>query len=70
MFGSTTIGLILLCTHILASLSVGIIFGKKLGSKYKSLNKDYVKLSRQSVSFSNLGEVLSNSIISSIKTIL
>lgn len=70
MFGSTTIGLILLSTHMLASLSVGIIFGKKIGSKYKSINKSYVKLSRQSVSFSNLGEVLSNSIISSIKTIM
>ena len=70
MFGSTTIGLILLSTHMLASLSVGIIFGKKIGSKYKSINKSYVKSSRQSVSFSNLGEVLSNSIISSIKTIM
>lgn len=70
MFGSTTIGLILLCTHILASLSVGIIFGKKLGNKYKSMNKDYVKISSKNVNFSNLGEVLSNSIISSVKTVL
>ena len=62
MFGSTTIGLILLCT--------GIIFGKKLGNKYKSINKDYVKISSKSVNFSNLGEVLSNSIISSVKTVL
>ena len=70
MFGSSTIGLILLFTHILASLSVGIIFGKKIGNKYKELNKDYVKVTYKNVSFSNLGEVLSNSIINSIKTVL
>ena len=70
MFGSTTIGLILLFTHILASISVGIIFGKKIGNKYKKINKDYVKIASKNVSFSNLGEILSNSIISSIKTVL
>ena len=70
MFGSSTIGLILLFTHILASLSVGIIFSKKIGNKYKDSNKDYVRITSKNVSFSNLGEVLSNSIISSIKTIL
>lgn len=70
MFGSSTIGLILLFTHILASVSVGIIFSKKIGSKYKELNKDYVKVTYKNVSFSNLGEVLSNSIINSIKTVL
>ena len=70
MFGSSTIGLILLFTHILASLSVGIIFGKKLGNTYKNMHSDSVKIRFRSVSFSNLGEVLSNSIISSIKTIL
>ena len=70
MFGSSTIGLILLFTHILASISVGIIFGKKIGKKYKELNKDYVKVTYKNVSFSNLGEVLSNSIIISIKTVL
>ena len=70
MFGSTTIGLILLFTHILASLSVGIIFGKKLGNKYKNIDKDYIKISKKSVNFSNLGEILSNSITNSIKTIL
>ena len=70
MFGSTTIGLILLFTHILASISVGIIFGKKIGNKYKKINKDYVKIASKNVSFSDLGEILSNSIISSIKTVL
>ena len=37
MFGNTTIGIILLVTHILAATCVGIIFGKKLG-KSKSFS--------------------------------
>lgn len=70
MFGSTTIGLILLFTHILASLSVGIIFGKKIGNKYKNLNNDYIKINTKNINFTNLGEILANSIINSIRTLL
>lgn len=71
MFGSTTIGLLLFITHILACISVGIIFrfwkinySSTLSSTSHYANKKYY------VSFSNLGEVLANSITSSISTIL
>lgn len=69
MFGSSTIGFILLFTHILASISVGIIFGKFLKSEKRMTNADFKKMSNKKVTFSSLGEVLSNSIINSIKTI-
>lgn len=70
MFGSTTIGFILLFTHILASISVGIIFGKFLKKEKRMTNTDFKKMSNKKVTFSSLGEVLSNSIMNSIKTIL
>lgn len=70
MFGSSTIGVILLFTHILASISVGIIFGKRLGNHSLYSKSSLGNSSNKRVSFSTLGEVLSNSIISSIKTVL
>ncbi len=70
MFGNSTIGLILLITHILASISVGIIFGKGIKNKRDYISHNIKHNNSKSVSFSSLGEVLSNSIISSIKTIL
>ena len=73
MFGNSTIGLLLLITHILACITVGIIFRFwKFGKK----SPDYVstKTSASSryknVTFSNLGEVLGKSITNSISTIL
>jgi len=70
MFGSTTVGVILLFTHILASVSVGIIFGKKLYSSAKIVRSNFKNSKPQNVTFASLGEILSNSIINSIKTIL
>ena len=74
MFGNTTIGLILLFTHILASISVGIILGKLLRKNndiiHSNLEHNFAKTNKKSVSFSSLGEVLGNSILNSIKTIL
>lgn len=73
MYKNTTIGLLLLITHILASITVGIIF--RFWKKNKH-SKDFYNLSiektnsKQNVSFSNLGEVLAKSITSSISTIL
>ncbi len=72
MFKNTTIGILLFITHILACVTVGFIFRFW---KYKHVSKPYKsskKLSSQnnSVSFSNLGEVLSESITSAISTIL
>lgn len=70
MFGNSTIGIILLVTHILASLSVGIIFGKRLSTNSNVVKTNFRNAQAKNVTFSSLGEVLSSSIISSIKTIL
>ena len=69
MFGNTTIGILLLLTHILASLTVGFIFRyyKKNDSREYISN---IKNNYNYVSFSNLGEVLNESILSSINSIL
>lgn len=72
LFGNSTIGVLLLITHILACLSVGILFRFwKLGknsfsssfSKKKNNEKEYVN-------FSNLGDILGKSILSAIKTVI
>lgn len=71
MFGSSLIGILLLITHILGCLTVGIIF--RFWKKGNSIidNKNILKKSRKNaIRLSNLGEALSNSISSSISTIL
>ena len=72
MFGNTLIGLLLLITHILASICVGIIFRfwKKDESQNDSLNYVAQKSNSEQVKVSNLGKILSESITSSINTIL
>lgn len=71
MFGNTTIGILLFITHLLACLSVGIVFrfwkykDKNTYSKSSTYNN-----SNNNVSFSNLGEVLSKSILSAINTVV
>ena len=83
LFGDTKTGLLLLCTHILACISVGIIFGiisKKSRKnnlvginsfkKSESYNDNSKFNSQKNINFKNLGEVLTNSISSSISTIL
>ena len=68
MFRNTTIGILLFITHILACISVGIIF-----RFWKRDNKaEYIKFSnmhystKKVVNFSNLGEIISNSLSSII----
>lgn len=73
MFGNSTIGLLLLITHILACITVGIIFRFwKMNSNSPDYvgnkNSNYKKY--KNVTFSNLGEVLGKSITNSISTIL
>ena len=72
LFGNNTIGFLLLLTHILACLSVGIIF-----RFWKYKNKSYIDQSsynktniKVEVDFSNLGDILGKSIMSSIKTVV
>lgn len=72
MFGNSTIGLLLLITHILSSITVGIIFRFwKYNSSEKKYNKIYSKSSTyKNVTLSNVGEVLGKSITDSISTVL
>ena len=71
MFGDNTIGVLLLITHILACITVGIIFRFWKKNNNNFLKKITNNLSNiQNITFSNLGEILSQSILSSIKTIL
>lgn len=72
LFGSSTIGLLLFITHILGALSVGILFRfwKRKKSNFKDYNSHKSDTKLQNITFSNLGEVLGNSIKSSISTIL
>lgn len=73
MFGNTTIGIMLFITHILASISVGFIFRfwKKNKSSTPVYSKNYFNDNKKnSVRISDIGEILSKSITSSISTIL
>lgn len=72
MFGNTSIGLLLLITHILACITVGIIFRFwKNKSQHNNRSFNYTNsASNNTVTFSNLGNVLSESINSSIQSIL
>ena len=73
MFGNSTIGLLLLITHILACITVGFIFrfwkfNKCSVDSTNRKNSNYNK--SNNVTFSNLGEVLGKSITNSISTVL
>lgn len=73
MFKNTTIGILLFITHILACISVGFIFrfwkSKKSNSKPFYSNSNFIETKTKEVNFSNLGEILAESITSSIRTI-
>ena len=73
MFGDTRTGILLLITHILACLSVGILFRfwkrKKVSSiKFRKTSVDFI--AQKEINFANLGEILTSSILTSIQTIL
>ena len=83
MFGDTKTGILLLCTHILACITVGIILGKfskKTDEEFRTrINNELEKSKKitdnkrnrnKEISIKNLGEILSNSINNSISTIL
>ena len=67
LFYDTTIGILLLFTHILACISVGIIFRFW---KSKEKEKRNTQTIDNTISFSSLGEVLSKSILSAINSIV
>lgn len=73
MFKNSTIGLLLLITHILACITVGVIFRywKYNSDNYTNISHNTPKNSQyKNITFSNLGEILGNSIYNSIKTVL
>ncbi len=72
MFGNSMIGFLLLITHILACISVGICFRfwKISSTNYLGGNNSKKAISNDRVRLSNLGEVISRSITNSISTIL
>ena len=73
MFQNTTIGILLFITHLLACITVGFIFRYWKANKNTSSNaskKIDLNKNKKIASFSNLGEVLAESITSAISTIL
>lgn len=72
MFKNTTIGILLFITHLLACITVGFIFRywKKNKNTFSTVSSGSYNQQKKSASFSNLGEILSESITSSISTIL
>ncbi len=74
LFGNSLIGILLFITHLLACISVGICFRfwKSKNNSYKKTNYHTNLASNTSctVHLSNLGEVLSKSIMSAINTVV
>lgn len=81
LFGDTKTGLLLLGTHILACITVGIIFARfskknKFENSYDTIKNKFERkndsqsCNSENITFKNLGEVLTSSINSSISTIL
>lgn len=74
MFGNSTIGYLLLITHLLASFTVGLIF-RFWKSNPKNFNQEIFEKSninnfKQNIYVSQLGEIIGNSITKSINTLL
>ena len=71
LFKDTKTGILLLITHILACITVGILFRwwKSGRNKRSCLFSETSCKSPSRISLSNLGEVLANSIMNSISTI-
>ena len=73
MFKSTTIGILLFITHLLSSISIGILFRFW---KKNNISNAYIKHSNfknskhQNVSLNNLGEVIAESITSATSSVL
>jgi sporulation integral membrane protein YlbJ len=71
-FKNTSIGILLFLTHLLACISVGFIFRfwKKDKQTFHKVSTSSFEQTKKTASFSNLGEILAESITSSISTIL
>lgn len=69
LFGNTTIGILLLITHILGCISVGIAFRFWKVKNPSFTTSAFQSNSKEQVTFSNLGDILGRSILSAIKTV-
>ena len=73
MFKNKTIGILLTATHVLACLSTGFIFRWwKIGEqkiKYKNMERTHIP-SKKIISITNLGEIISTSIMNAINIVL
>lgn len=76
MFKSSTIGILLLLTHILAALTVGVIFrfwkcsNRRKKRLHRGFDESTIYSNTSNVDLSNLGGVLGESISNSISTLL
>ena len=75
LFGDTATGFLLFFTHVLACISVGIVFrfwkrNPKKDKKSKVISTTSSSMQTKTVSFSNLGSLLANAIMKSIDTIV
>lgn len=73
LFSNSTIGILLFITHFLGCLTVGVLFRFwKKNIKSFSISKKHISNNKTSmyVSFSNLGEILTKSIINATNSIL
>lgn len=72
-FSNTLIGILLLVTHILAGISVGLLFRfwKNPKTSKNTFHSHYTLSSeKETVCFANLGEVLGKSILSAINSVM
>ena len=70
MFSSVSLGMLLFLCHLLSSLTVGFLFRWWKSSKEKKLRDSTYSNQSSTLSFYNLGELLSKSIVNSISTVL
>lgn len=69
LFGNSTIGFLLLFTHILACLSVAFLFRFYKSNDINSSSSKMLKHTTD-INFSNLGEIVGKSIMSAVKSIV
>lgn len=69
LFGNHLVGLLLFITHILSCFTVGFLF-RFWKRKEKGFENSFSTPNTDTVSFSNLGEVLSQSIFSAVKSVI
>ena len=74
MFSNSNIGFLLFITHTLSAITVGILLGQLARLKHKLKNNifehSYNSPTNEMCTFSNLGSILSNTILESSKTII